>query len=169
MSGIIRIPEERVKILRSAKEDIEKRCKVKLNINDGEIQINGDPEHVFFALDVVKAIGRGFEPKKALLLTKEDFVLHIIPLREYFNTENSIRRVKGRVIGEKGRIKLQIEEATDSYLSIYGNTIAIISKIDSIELAKEAIEMLINGAKHSTVLNYLSRAKKQLFEDRLRY
>ncbi len=165
----MRIPEERVKILKKSKEELEKRGHVKLALDDGEVHILGDPADVFFARDVVIAIGRGFEPRKAFLLFKEGFVLYVISLRDYFNTPNAIRRMKGRVIGEKGRIKTQIEEATDSYLSVYGHTVAIISKTDSIEYAKEAVEMILNGAKHSTVLNYLSQARRKIFEERINY
>ena len=173
MTEIIRIPSERVKSLigkeGSTKKKIEKRCNVGLTVDsEGEVQINGDSADVFFAIDVVKAIGRGFKADDALRLLGHDYGLYIISLRETVNSDKAITRVKGRVIGEKGSIKSQIESATDSFVSVYGNTIGIISRIDSMEYAKEAITMLINGAKHSTVLSYIAKAKREIMQERLR-
>lgn len=172
MTEIIRIPAERVSALVGkegrTKRAIEERCDVELGIDhEGEIQVKGEPADIFFALEVIKAIGRGFEPRKAFLLLKGDFTFYLVSLREVAPSEKAMIRLKGRVIGEKGRIKEQIENATDSYVCIYGSTIGVIAKIDSMEYAKEAIGMLINGARHSSVLSYLAKAKREIMRQRL--
>jgi ribosomal RNA assembly protein len=172
MSQIIRIPEERLNILigkeGQTKKSIEERCKVKLEISDGTVQINGAPAEVFFATDIVKAIGRGFAPRKAFKLLNSDFILNIIPLREITHSEKAMIRIKGRVIGEEGKIKKLIEESADSFISVYGSTISIISKVDTMEYAREAIGMIIDGAPHSTVLNYLAKARREIMDSRFR-
>ena len=173
MGEFIKIPAERVKVLNgdggSTRKRIEKKCNVQLLIDpEGEVEIEGDPADIFFARDIVKAVGRGFTPDSALKLLGHDYGLYVISLKEHLTSENALTRVKGRVIGEKGKIKAQIEEATDSYLSVYGNTIAIISRIDSMEYAKEAVGMLIDGARHTSVLGYLAKAKRELMESRLK-
>jgi ribosomal RNA assembly protein len=173
MSEFVKIPAERVKVLlgpgNATKKKVESRCNVELNVDtDGEVEIIGEASDIFFVRDVIKAIGRGYGPETALKLLTHDYGLYIIPLKELASSENAITRVKGRVIGENGKIKAQIEEATDSYLSIYGNTIAIISRIDTMEYAKEAIGMIIDGARLTSVLGYLSRAKREILESRLR-
>lgn len=173
MTEIVKIPAERVKVLLgeggATKKRIEGRCNVELDVDpDGEVQIEGDAADVFFARDVVKAIGRGFTAESALRLMGHDYGLYIIPLKEHASSDKAIARLKGRVIGEKGRIKAQIEAATDSILSIYGSTIAVISRIDTMEYAKEAIGMLIDGARHTSVLKYLSRVKREIMEARLK-
>lgn len=173
MVEYMKIPEERVKVLLGAngetRKKIEKKCNVQLIVeSDGEVGIVGEPADVFFVRDIVKAIGRGFAPEIALRLFDHDYSLYIISLKEIIGSENAITRLKGRVIGEKGRIKNRIEEATDSYISIYGNTISIISRIDTMEYAKEAIGMLIDGARHTSVLAYLSKAKREITESRLK-
>lgn len=170
---IVKIPSERVKVLLgkdgTMKRKIEKRCDVELTVDrEGDVEIAGDPADVFFATEVVKAIGRGFNPSIALKLMKDDFAFYLIPLKEVAGSDSAIKRLKGRVIGEEGRIKSAIEDATDCYLSIYGNTIAIIGPIDSLEYAKEAIGMLVNGARHSRVLGFLSKCKRTIMEARLR-
>lgn len=173
MTDLVKIPTERVKALLGkdgiTKKRIEKKCNVELTVDkEGDVEIAGDSADVFFAIDVVKAIGRGFNPSIALKLMKDDFAFYLIPLKDLAGSDSAIKRLKGRVIGEKGRIKEAIEDATDCYLSIYGNTIAIIGPLDSMEYAKEAIGMLVNGAKHTTVLGVLAKSKRTIMEARLR-
>lgn len=173
MTEYVKIPAERVKVLLgkegATKEKIEKRCNVQLVVDpDGEVEIIGDPADVFFVHDIVKAIGRGFTAETALRLLGSDYGLYIVPLKELVHSENALTRLKGRVIGERGKIKAAIEEATDSYISIYGNTIGIIAKIDTMEYAKESIGMLIDGARHTSVLGYLAKAKREILEARLK-
>lgn len=170
---VIKIPEERVKVLigkeGKAKKMIEEKCKVELTVNsEGDVQISGDSMDVFFARDIVKAIGRGFEPRVALRLLESDYGLYIISLKEVANTDKAIARLKGRVIGEKGKIKTQIEESADAKVCLYGSTIGIIAKIDTMEYAKEAVNMLLGGAKHTTVLSYLAKVKRSIMQERLK-
>ena len=169
MSEIVRIPSERMGVLIPAKKNIEEKCKVSLDIlrEEYEIIIGGDPADVFFARDIVKAIGRGFTANEAFYLLKQDYNLIIISLKDIIGSEKSITRLKGRVIGEKGKIKIMIEDATGATLSIYGNTISIIAQIDSMHYAKEAVEMLLDGAPHNTVINYLAKARREITEGRL--
>jgi|YelNatPaOPRAMG01_1025707.scaffolds.fasta_scaffold01449_11 ribosomal RNA assembly protein len=170
---IVRIPAERIGVLVGEggknKAMLEKGCNIKLTVtSDGEVTIKGESTDVFFARDVVLAIGRGFEPSIAMALTKHDHALYIFHLKEYLSSDKAITRIKGRVIGENGRMKAEIENATGSFISVYGNTIGVISRIDSLEYAKKAIEMLIGGAKHSTVYAYLAKVKRRIFEERIR-
>jgi len=170
---VIRIPAERVKALvgkdGATRKRVEQKCSVRLTVDpEGEIQISGDSADIFFAKEVVKAIGRGFGPRDALRLMGHDFGLYIIHLKEVAHTDKAIARLKGRVIGEKGSIKTQIESSTDSFLSVYGNTISIIAPIDTMEHAKEAIEMILKGARHSTVLGFLAKKKREIMQERLR-
>ena len=97
-----------------------------------------------------------------------EYVLYIISLKEVVGSDKAITRVKGRVIGEEGSIKGQIEHATDSYICVHGNTITIIARIDTMEHVKEAIGMLVNGARHSSVLKYLGKVRREIYQQRLR-
>ena len=173
MTEIIKIPEERVSILigknGQTKRRIEEKCGVRLTIRNDEIEIGGDPENIFFAVDIVKAIGRGFAPRKAIQLAKEDYSLYVISLREALPTEKAIERMKARIIGEKGKIKTEIESATESFVSVYGHTVAVIAKIDTIEYAKEAIYKIIEGAPHATVLSYLSKSRREIMDSKFKY
>jgi ribosomal RNA assembly protein len=170
---ILKVPAERVHVLVGeggiTKRAIEQKCKVTLHIDkDGDVEIEGDPADIFFAKDVIKAIGRGFAPNQALKLMDHDLNLFIIPLKDMTNSDKALIRLKGRVIGENGKIKNRIEDATDSYLSVYGNTIGIISRTDTMEYAKEAVGFLLEGARHATVLGFLAKAQREIMENRLR-
>ncbi len=173
MEEIVKIPEERVNVLLGkegrTKRLIEKKCRIKLRVDpEGEVNISGESAEVFFAKDIIIAIGRGFNPRKALKLINSDYQFYLFHLKDYLFTDKAIKRIKGRIIGEEGKMRKEIENSTDSELSIYGNTVGIISKIDSITFAKEALEMLINGARHASVYNYLARAKRRILESRLK-
>ena len=171
---VVKIPVERIKVFLETggkiKKLLESKCSVHLHIKPGEddIEISGNPTNIFFAGDVIRAIGRGFTPEIALRLLNQDYNLIILPLREVASSPKNITRLKGRVIGENGKIKLEIESATDSFLCIYGNTIGIVAKIDTMTHAREAVMMLLEGAPHVTVINYLSRIRREIYEARLR-
>jgi ribosomal RNA assembly protein len=172
-SEILKIPAERVSTLLgeggATQRTVEQKCKVELRVDkDGDVEIIGDPADIFFAKDVIKAIGRGFPPNQALKLMDHDFGLFIVQLKEIANSDKAIIRLKGRVIGENGKIKNRIEESTDSFLSVYGSTIAIISRSDTMEYAKEAVMVLLEGAQHATVLGFLAKAQREIMENRLR-
>lgn len=170
---LVKIPVERIKILSGEKGEtkaqIEKTCNVSLSItDDGEVEVSGDTAEVFFAKDVVKAIGRGFQPNDALKLATDTYVLFLFNLKDYFSTDKSIGRIKGRIIGEKGKMKKEIENATESVISVFGNTVSIISKIDTIEYAKDAIIKIIDGSEHSSIYAFLARARRQILGERLK-
>ena len=166
---IIRIPKERVGALRQAEKRIEKRHKVEIKLDaEGEVEIRGESVDTYFAKDVVQAIGRGFEPKVAVKLFDEKFAFYLIDLREHFSSENAMRRVKGRIIGEKGKIKGEIERAAGAWVCVYGHTVGIIAPADAMEYAKEAVGMIMDGAPHTTVINYLGRIRETLMFERLK-
>jgi ribosomal RNA assembly protein len=90
-------------------------------------------------------------------------------LRAIFGrSESDIKRVKGRVIGANGKTRRLIEELTDSSVVIYGHTIGFIGTFERVDVARNAVQMLINGSQHHTVYKYLQRKrsefKKQMLE-----
>jgi len=169
---IIKIPAERLGVLvgpeGKTKEMLEHELKVKIEIFREEcaVELDGDTVDEYFGKDVIKAIGRGFEPKMALKLLREDYCLKIIDLDEYAHSKNGIMRLKGRVIGEGGRSKLIIEETGEANLSIYGNTVGVIAKLETVDIVMAALFKLLEGAMHSTVYAYLEKSRRKLKEDR---
>ncbi len=168
-SSELKIPEERVAILIGTKGEVKKQleeqtgCKLDISL-DGEVIISStDGLNVFTAQEIVKAIGRGFNPDVALLLLKPDYAFELVELKDIAGkSKNNLLRMKGRIIGEQGKARREIEHLTDTHLSIYGKTVGIIGEITGASLARQAIGMLIDGAMHKTVYRFLERKKKEI-------
>ena len=174
-STFIRIPKERVGVLIGpdgrTKKSIEEKLSVELQIDGeaGEVNIlmkenAADPSMLFKAKDVVTALGRGFSPEHAFrLIRDEEAVLDMLDLRAIFEkSEADIKRVKGRIIGMNGKTRTIIEELTDAHVAVYGHTVAIIGTMEQVQVAREAIEMLIKGSMHGTVYRFLHRKRREL-------
>ena len=165
----VKIPKERVAVLigtkGSVKKELMEETGVNLQINSetGVVKISGnDPIKVYKVRDIVNAIGRGFNPEKAKLLLRTDYMLEVINLRELVKSKNQIKRVKGRVIGEKGKSREFIENITDTYISVYGKTVSIIGSYENVGLARQALFKLINGSPHSKVNSWLEKKVKEM-------
>jgi ribosomal RNA assembly protein len=160
---LVKIPEERAKALLARIEDLEKAGDIKIEstAEEGIAISSEDPIVEWKAVDVVKAIGRGFEPDTAMRLFNEDYVLRIISLKEIFDTEKQRIRVKARVIGTKGKTRSTIEEVSGANMRVYGNTIAFIGKPEEVDLAERAVKMILNGSSHSSVYFFLQRERKR--------
>ncbi len=174
----LKIPLERVGALIGpggrVKGRIERAFGVTLNVESGsgtvEIVVNPDQRDVsvlFTVQNIVKAIGRGFSPKRAMDLHQEDYDLLVIDLEDYVGrSKNAIARVKGRVIGRNGKSRVLLEEMTESQISVYGGTVSIIGPIERLEVAREAVLMLVRGAFHKTVWNFLQAYRRKLKEEK---
>jgi len=178
---LVKIPKERIGVLIGpngyVKGYIQKKLSVDLEIDSetGDITISlnknaVDPSLLFKAKDVVTAIGRGFSPERAFnILEDENNMLEIIDLRDIFGRSPSdIRRIKGRIIGKDGKMRKIIEETSESLVSVHGHTVAIIGSADQVEIAREAINLLIKGSQHLTVYKYLQRKRQELKKKRLK-
>ncbi|ACS90160.1 KH domain-containing protein [Thermococcus sibiricus] len=171
----VRIPKERIGVVigknGETKKKIEDATKTKIDIdsNTGEVFITSteeteDPLAVWKARDIVLAIGRGFSPERAFRLLNEGEVLEVVELTDIIigNERNALPRVRGRIIGRKGRTREIIEEMSGTEISVYGKTVAIIGNPLQVQVAKTAIEKLVKGSPHGTVYKYLERRKKDL-------
>ena len=146
------------------KKEIEKRTKTKIDIGGTDITIEGDSFGEWIAKDVVKAIGRGFNPEKAFMLFNDANSLEVISISEHTSSKKSVIRIKSRLIGREGNTRKKMEEITGCYLSIYGKTVAIIGPYEDAALTKEVVVMLINGASHSYAYRFLEKGHRRLSE-----
>ena len=166
IEDFVLIPKERIGVLigkkGSTKKKIEEMFGVKINVNEeGEVTIlrKADSLEGLKAIDVVKAIGRGFSPEKAFRLKDDDVYFDVIPLKEFANTPKQMRRIKSRVIGEKGKVRENLELMTGANISVYGKTISLIGTYDEISLAKDAIMDIIDGKPINMVYKNISMKK----------
>ena len=124
------------------------------------MEVSGEALAELATAEVVKAIGRGFSPEKALKLLDENYQLVVLTLSL---TPNSMKRIAGRVIGKNGRARERLEEFTLSSISVFGKTISIIAKHEDARIAEDAVEMLIHGRSHKYVYAMIEkRARKKL-------
>lgn len=170
----IRIPRDRVGVLIGPhgknKKRIEAAFQVNLTIDSetGNIEITPQPDQtdvsvLFTVRNISHAIGRGFSLKRAITLLNEDQEFLIIDLEEYVGTsKNALGRVKGRIIGRGGKSRALLEELTECLISVYGSTVALIGSYEMLPVAKEAVEMLIEGAFHKTVWNHLYAYRRKM-------
>jgi len=175
---ILRIPNERIAVLigksGSVKSKIEQLCYVTLDI-DGEtgevfIKSNGDVENIqpFKAMEIVTAIGRGFSPENAMSLLKGENALHVIDLREFAGKSNAnIERIKGRIIGEGGKARKNMENLTGTHISVYGKTVSIIGDTSKLRLVVDAISSISNGSIHGAVYNKLEAANRKNKQEKM--
>lgn len=157
------------------KAEVEEKCKVALSVDSktGEVVVRaaGDLSETepFKAVQVVTAIGKGFSPERAFRLFEDDVVLDIIDLREYAGkSRNALVRIKGRIIGLGGKARRVIEELTETFISVYGHTVAIIGKVEDVVKAREAVEMLATGSPHPLVYKKLQRERRKEKMERLK-
>jgi|UniRef100_A0A7J3XXZ4 ribosomal RNA assembly protein len=175
-----RIPLDRIGVLVGSegrvKREIEEKTRTKITVDSTSGMVIIEPAfmstttfELMKARDIVKAIANGFPPDKAMSLLGEDQVLIILELKQYVGDKpNHLQRILGRVIGEEGRARRIIEEMTGTYISIYQSNIAIIGDYESANIAKTAVEMLIEGRRHSTVYTYIEREIEKLKRKRMR-
>ena len=168
----LKIPKERIGVLighnGETKRQIESLSKTRIDVDSevGEISIDEsgteEPLKPLKTENVITAIGRGFSPEHALRLFNDDMCLLVFDLRDYVGRNPShIHRLKARIIGRDGKTRQIIEEMTGSNISVYGHTVAMIIDIFKTGTAKTAVEMILNGSKHSTVYRYLERKRSE--------
>lgn len=171
----VKIPKERMGALigpdGQVKTQIEHSCGVTLEIDSktGDVTIIPKPEEVekghvgLNARDIVKAIARGFSPERAMRLVSEDMYLSVIDIRDYAGKDRKhVVRVRGRLIGTNGKTRRIIEELAEAELSVYGNTVAIIGDLMSMDIAQRAVEMLLEGSEHAAVYRFLENRRRDL-------
>lgn len=168
----LKIPNDRIGVLigknGETKEKLEELTDIELDIDskEGEISIDDkdcDPLMLLKVKNIIKAIGRGFSPENAFDLLNDEMDLFIFDIHDFVGKKPShVKRVKGRVIGKKGKTKRIIEDLTSSKISVYGHTISAISSIINMNVVKKAILMILNGSKHATVYHFLEQQMKEI-------
>ena len=162
----IRIPEERVGVLigeeGETKEKFEELTDCDLEIEGNVARVEGEALAEMTAEKIVKAIGRGFSPEKAFKMLEKDVTLHIIDVKRYEQSRNGRERLKGRVIGRDGEARRHLEKEANIDISVYGSTVSLIGKAQNIEVAVEAINMLLQGSSHATAYGYLEKNQAKI-------
>ena len=165
----LKVPKNRVAVIigkeGSIKKEIEESTSTKLNIDskEGDVFVSGeDALGLYTAREIIKAIGRGFNPDVAKLLLKQDYVFEVVDVSEFVKSRDAMIRLKGRVIGQDGKTRRIIEEITEAHLSVYGKTISIIGTSERVAVARQAVENLLRGSPHKAVYQWLERQRRKI-------
>jgi ribosomal RNA assembly protein len=157
----------------ATKKELEEKTKTTVSIDskEGVVRIDGEDAPLLLrGVEVVQAINRGFSPERAfVLLDDEDLLLDIIDLSSLSETPSQLERLRGRIIGKDGRSREQIEHMTDCEISVFGKTVALIGLPEQIKVARNAVEMLIQGLPHEAVYGYLERKRREAKQDMIDY
>tara|TARA_B100000424_G_scaffold170102_1_gene130972 strand:+ start:3247 stop:3993 length:747 start_codon:yes stop_codon:yes gene_type:complete len=170
-----RVPKDRIAVLIGAKgatrKELERAagCKhIQIDSVTGEIDVTWpepgefDPVKALKLPDVIKAVGRGMAPNRAIQLLQDDWFFEIVDLREHVGKKSSQqRRIRARIIGSEGKIRKMIEQHTGAEISIYKSTVVLVGDGEGLSSARQAIEMLARGSEHGTVMKFLERERKR--------
>ena len=170
---LARVPKNRIAVLigkgGQTRKMLEEASGAKLDIDSktGEVMAEWeeepDPVGRMKMPDVVLAIGRGLAPSRAVQLIEDDIFLRMYDIREWVGRQpNQTRRMRSRLIGRNGRIRSLIEEISNCEMAIHGSTVLVIGDQDGVALAAPAIEGILRGSEHSTVLHGLEQDRKRL-------
>jgi ribosomal RNA assembly protein len=147
---------------------LEKRTGMKFHIDtEGEVTFDDsgvtDPLLPLKVLDLIKAIGRGFSPERAMRLLNDDEYFEVIDIDAYVSKRpEQLARARARVIGSGGKTRRIIEDLTGASISIFGDTVCIIGNSVQLPIARQAVDMLLSGSEHSTVYRFLERSRGTL-------
>jgi len=152
---------------------IEEKTKTTLEIDSetGTVSIASaeDPLQALRVMDLVRAIGRGFSPERALpILDDEMLMLDVLDLSKMVGTKSDMARIKGRIIGKDGKSREIMERLSGARLSVYGKTVALLGYPEQIKIARTAVEMLLDGAPHGNVYSFLEKKHQELAKEELK-
>jgi ribosomal RNA assembly protein len=175
----IKVPGERIGVLIGRKgtviDRIKQECRVNVEIESesGNVRVGYDSRSLiagnpFKALEIISAIARGFSPERAFKLLNEDFVFQLLDIRDYVgNSQSSMNRLRGRIIGERGKSRRTIEELSGADVSVYGHTVGFIGIFEAIKVAVEAIILLSRGSSHRSVYAMLQNYRRKLKQEKM--
>ncbi len=168
------VPMDRVAVIIGKEGATKKRIE---DLTSTEIEIDGKNGSViikkkegpesnigdWIAQNVIKAIARGFNPDIAEKLVNDEYLFEIIDLeRVVGKSSGQIHRIKSRLIGEDGKTWKTIENSAEVNMQVFGNTVSLIGKYDGMKIAREAINMLLEGKNHSGVYKFLQKMHEEL-------
>ena len=147
---------ENLRKVKKAVPMIENKVNVKMSFGKGDVLINGSELNEYLVEKIIIAVDFGFDVEDALLLMEEDFVLEFVDVKDHTRRKN-LKDVRARLIGTNGKARKTIENLTGAVLVINANTVGIIVDAEHLDAVVQAIESLIQGAKHGNVFSYLEK------------
>ena len=167
MSYYVRIPMDRIGVILgpdgTTKARLEELSGALINVDSESGGVEVDPTKCTDPLmglrvrDTVKAMARGFTPDEALPLIEDpDLYFELMDIRDYSGkSKDKLHRLRGRLIGTRGKTRRLIHEQSGAYVVIHGHTVGLLGRPEELETARIAVDMILNGAEHSSVYRFL--------------
>ena len=93
----------------------------------------------------------------------EEYLLEVINIKEFTgDSDKKFRRIKARLIGTKGKARKVIEKLTSCDMVIYGKTVSLIGKVETIGIARKGVEKLLSGSPHGNVYGFIENEIRKL-------
>jgi RNA-binding protein PNO1 len=129
-------------------------------------ELTEDPGAIQKGQDFVEAFMMGFEVQDAVaLLRLEDLYIDSFMVTDVkMLAGDHLSRAIGRVVGQEGKTRYAIENATKSRIVVADQKIHIMGSFANIKLARDAICNLIIGAPPGKVYNQMRNVAKRMNE-----
>jgi ribosomal RNA assembly protein len=151
---------ENLKEVIRTKPKLQKELDIKLTNKGKNIFVEGAPEKEYLALQVLEAINIGFSTEKALRLKEDGIILQTLHIKD-ITKRGDLERVRGRIIGKKGRTLSTLSKLTNCDISLEDNEIGLIGDAEIMDDAIQSVTSLIQGSKQGNVYTRLEREGKK--------
>ena len=102
-------------------------------------------------------------------LLEESNALHVMNLQEFAGkSPDQMERIKGRIIGEGGKARTNMENLSSTSISVYGKTVSVIGSPNQLKIVIDALSSLSSGSMHGSVYNKLETARRREKIEKLR-
>ena len=156
------------------KVQIEERTGILLDIDSvtGDVSMDTetaeDPVMALKVTDIVNAIAVGFSPERAFRLFSDEIYFTSFDIRDYVGKNpKHVQRIRARMIGTDGKTRRIIEDLSGAEISIHRNYVGVIGDMMELDIAKNSIDMVLNGSEHSSVYRYLENKRRQMKMNRM--
>ena len=151
--------ENIAEVLRN-KRRIEREMQIQIKNKGKIIFVNGKAENEFIAIKILEAVNLGFSLHEALKLKEDNILLHIINIKD-ITKRHDLERVRGRIIGTRGKTLQTLKNLTDCSFSLSFNQVGIIGDVEEIKDAIDALTLIIQGSKQGNVYGRLEKQRKK--------
>jgi ribosomal RNA assembly protein len=172
MEILARIPKDRIGVLIGRRGETRKRieaasgAKLDIDSESGDViaiwEPDTDPIVRMKMPDLIKAIGRGLAPTRAIQLLEDNCFLRLYDMREWVGKQpNQLKRMRGRVIGREGKIRAKVEQMSGAEIAVYGSTVCVIGDEEALAIATPAIERILRGSEFGNVIQNLEKERRR--------
>jgi ribosomal RNA assembly protein len=71
------------------------------------------------------------------------------------------------MIGTDGKTRRIIEDLTGADISIHRNYVGVIGDLFELQVAKNSVDMILNGSEHSSVYRYLEHKRREYKREKM--